>query len=274
MNHPWLNRCVMWVLIVLCFLWLVIPFAMAVLWSLVDPHHAWAYPDMLPPVLSFERWKMVWTTTSLPDALINSYTLAPLVACLCMTLAFPTAWAFGRFNFPGKQAAQLLTLIPLVIPGFVIGIFFSSLLLQLGLHSRFTGILVGHTVLFMPYAIRILSVSFALVRQDLIDAARDLGASPLTTFRTAYLPVLKPGFVASFIIIFIMSIEEFALAFIIGSPDFTTVPTILYSYLGYNFVRPNAAVVSLILVIPNVLLMLVVERLLKNRNTVAITGKG
>ena len=65
-----------------------------------------------------------------------------------------------------------------------------------------------------------------------------------------------------------------SISFVLGSPDFTTVPTILYSYLGYNFIRPNAAAVSLILVVPNVLLMLLFERLLKSEGAVTVGGKG
>lgn len=275
MQTSWLNRVLMTLLVVVAIVWLVIPFALAVLWSLVDPAHPWSYPDVLPPVLSFQRWINVWNTTTLPQALVNSYLLAPSVAVCALLLAMPTAYAFGRMEFPGKGVAQILTLVPLVLPGFVVAIFFSSLLFRLGIYSRFAGILLGHTLIFLPYAIRILSVSFSLVRQDLIDAARDLSGSPWAVFRVAYLPVLRPGILAALIIVFIMSIEEFALAYIIGAPNFTTVPTILFSYLGVNFIRPNAAVVSLILVVPNVVLTLVLERLLKgNSPAAAITGKG
>jgi len=270
----WINQLLFAVLLILGAVWLLIPFALAALWSLVDVNHPWAYPAMFPPVLSFTRWTEVWNTTALPQALVNSYTLAPCVAVLALILSLPTAYAFGRLDFPGKSAMQILTLLPLVLPGFVVAIFFSSLLIKLGIYSRFAGILIGHTIMFLPYAIRILSVSFALIRQDLIDAARDMGASPLSVFRTAYLPILRPGLLAAFIIVFIMSIEEFAISYVIGAPDFTTVPTILYSYLGYNFIRPNAAVVSLILVVPNVLLMLLVERFLASSNPASITGKG
>jgi putative spermidine/putrescine transport system permease protein len=274
MPSSWLNRILIGALLTVSFVWLAIPFALAVLWSLVDPGTPWSYPDILPPVLSFNRWAEVWTTTSLPTALLNSYLLAPSVAICALVLATPTAYAFGRLEFPGKTIAQILVLVPLVMPGFVVAIFFSSLLFSLGFYSKFAGILIGHTVIFLPFAIRILAVSFALVRQDLIDAARDLGASPWGVFKAAYLPALKPGLLSALIVVFIFSIEEFALAFIVGAPDFTTVPTILYSYLGYNFVRPNAAVVSLILVVPNVVLMLVLERLLKSANPASITGKG
>ncbi|WP_058328476.1 ABC transporter permease [Sinorhizobium sp. Sb3] len=272
--HAWMSRVLICVLALVGAFWLLIPFALATLWSLVDVDHPWAYPAMFPPVLSVSRWSEVWNTTALPQALINSYTLAPCVAVLTVVLALPTAYAFGRLEFPGKSVMQILTLLPLVLPGFVVAIFFSSLLIKLGVYSRFAGILIGHTVMFLPFAIRILSVSFALIRQDLIDAARDMGASPAAVFRSAFLPIIRPGLLAAFIIVFIQSIEEFAISYVIGAPDFTTVPTILFSYLGYNFIRPNAAVVSLILVVPNVLLMLLVERFLGKANPAAITGKG
>ena len=245
-------------------IFLALPFAMAVLWS---PSPPWAYPAVLPPVLSLRRWAEIWTTSALPQALYNSYALAVCVSATTLLLAVPTAYAFGRMEFTGKSAAQMMTLIPLIIPGFVSAIFFSALLIQLGVYSRFVGIVIGHTVSLLPYAIRLLTVSFTMVRQD-------LGASPLTVFRTAYLPVLKPGLLASLIIVFILSIEEFAISYIVGAPDFVTVPTILYSYLGYNFIRPNAAVVSLILVVPNVVLMLIAERLLKSADPAVVTGKG
>jgi putative spermidine/putrescine transport system permease protein len=253
---------------------LALPFAMAVLWSLVDPSHPWAYPAVLPPVLSLRRWVEVWTTSALPQALYNSYTLAAGVSVSTLLLALPAAYVLGRMEFVGKSVMQLLTLVPLIVPSFISAIFFSALLIEMGLYSRFMGILIGHTVCFLPYAIRLLTVSFAMVRQDLIDAARDLGASPLTVLRAAYLPVLKPGLLAALIIVFILSIEEFAISYIVGAPDFITVPTILYSYLGYNFIRPNAAVVSLILVVPNVVLMLIAERLLRSADPSVVTGKG
>ena len=272
-NRP-LNLLLTLLLAAVLIIWLVVPFGMAILWSLVDPDHAWSYPDLFPKVLSFRRWTDMWETTNLAVAMRNSYTLAPIVAFATLLLAAPTAYAFGRLEFRRKAAAQLVSLLPLVLPGFVVALFFTALLFKLGVYNKFLGIVLGHTVLFLPYAIRILTVSFAQVRQDLIDAARDLGASHWSRFSVAYLPVLKPGILAALVIVFIQSIEEFALSFILGSPDFTTVPTILYSYLGYNFVRPNAAVVSLILVVPNVILMLLFERLLRSEGATTVGGKG
>ena len=254
-------------------LWLGVPFAMAIIWSLVDPNHPWSYPDLLPQVLSFGRWIEVWETTSLPEALRNSYSVAPAVAILTITLAMPTAYAFGRMEFRGKKLAEMVSLLPMVMPSMILAVFFSAMLLELGLTDPYINIVIAHTVLALPYAIRILSAGFKAIPQDLIDACSDMGAGKIGTFKHAFLPMLKPSLLASSIFCLVISIEEFNMSYVLGAPDFITVPTILYSFLGYSFIRPDAAVVSLILVIPNVLLMLLIERLLKGNYLSQSTGK-
>ncbi|EDS2151261.1 ABC transporter permease [Salmonella enterica] len=253
--------------------WLGLPFSMAIIWSLVSPEHPWSYPDLFPQVLSFERWELVWEKTSLSEALFNSYTIAPVVAACSLLLSLPTAYAFGRMEFRGKAIAEMLTLIPLVMPGMIIGIFFSAMLISLNISNPFISIVLGHTVLTLPYSIRIMSAGFRSVPQDLIDASRDLGASRWGVFCNAYLPLLKPSFLAALIFCLVRSLEEFSISYVLGAPDFITVPTILYSFLGYSFVRPDAAVVSMILVIPNVILMVIIERLLKGNYLSQSTGK-
>ncbi|WP_136658710.1 ABC transporter permease subunit [Nitratireductor sp. XY-223] len=275
MTRELINRFLIYLLIAVCTLWLIIPFTMAVLWSLVDPAEPWTADKLMPPVVSFYRWHNMWVNSSLKEALLNSYTLAPSAAILTLLLAIPTSFALGRISFPGREVAKVIALLPLVVPPFVTAIFFTSLLFSLGLHAwRFGAILFAHSVLFLPYAIRIMTVSFEQVRQDHIDAARDLSASTIARWRVAYLPALKPGILASLLIVFIQSIEEFAIAFIVGSPNFVTIPTLLFGSLGQDFVRPNAAVLSLILVVPNVILMLFLEKLLRSANPSMSSGKG
>ncbi|MBG6157287.1 putative spermidine/putrescine transport system permease protein [Labrenzia sp. EL_13] len=275
MSAQRLNQILLVLLVSLTAIWLIVPFSMAILWSLVDPAEPWTADKLVPPVMSFYRWQDMWENSSLQTALVNSYLLAPSAAIAALALAMPTAFALGRIRFPGREVCKVLALLPLIVPPFVTSIFFTSMLYQLGLHTwRFGAILFAHAIVFMPYAIRIMTVSFEQVRSDHIDAARDLGASAWARWKVAYLPALKPGIFASLLIVFIQSIEEFALAFIVGSPDFTTIPTLLYGTLGQDFVRPNAAVLSLILVVPNVILMLILERLLKSANPALSSGKG
>ncbi|MBB4581599.1 putative spermidine/putrescine transport system permease protein [Rhizobium aethiopicum] len=275
MTQTVVNRLLLAALLTVCTVWLIIPFGMAILWSLVDPSEPWTPDKLLPPVMSFSRWQNMWENSSLKPALITSYTLATFAALLSMGLSMPTAFAFGRLSFPGKEFYKLVALMPLVVPSFVTAIFFTSILFNLGLYQwRFGAILFAHAIMFMPYGIRILTVSFEQVRQDHIDAARDLGAGPLSRFVVAYLPALKQGIFATLLIVFIQSIEEFAIAYIVGTPTLTTIPILLFAQMGQDFVRPNAAVLSLILVVPNVVFMLLLERLLRSANPSMASGKG
>ena len=275
MTRDLLNKMLLYGLLAVCALWLIIPFTMAILWSLVDPAEPWTADKLFPPVMSFYRWQYMWESSSLQSALVNSYTLAPSAAIFCLLLSLPTAFALGRIAFPGREVCKLIALLPLVVPPFVTAIFFTALLFQLGLHTwRFGAILFAHSIMFMPYAIRIMTVSFEQVRQDHIDAARDLSASTIGRWKVAYLPALKPGILATLLIVFIQSIEEFAIAFIVGAPNFVTIPTLLFSTMGQDFVRPNAAVLSLILVVPNVVFMLILEKLLRSANPSMSSGKG
>ncbi len=273
-NRRRFNTGVLVAMLVVMLVWMILPLALALLWAMVDPDYTWSYPDVFPQKLSFRRWPMLWETTTLKQSMINSYSLGAAVTVMTLLLAMPTAYAFGRIEFKGKNVARLLTLLPMVLPGFVVAIFFSSLLISIGVYSRFLGIMIGHCIVLLPFAIRILSVSFSQVRQDLIDAAKDLGAGWFGVVRHAYLPTIKSGIFATLIVVLIRSVEEFSLAFIIGSPDFTTVPTILFQYLGYAYIRTNAAVISLILAGPSIILMVLLERRLELANPAAEVGKG
>ncbi len=85
--------------------------------------------------------------------------------------------------------------------------------------------------------------------------------------------MIRPGLLAGIIFAFTVSIEEFNLTFVIGTPTFETIPTILYSFMGYYFIRTNASVVALIMMTPNIIMLFLVERFLKSEYLAASLGK-
>ena len=95
------------------------------------------------------------------------------------------------------------------------------------------------------------------------DAASNLGASEWVKLRTIYVPMIRPGIFAGAIFTFIASLEEFSLTYVIGTPDYQTIPTILFSFLGQRLVRTQASVVSLILLVPSLVLLFAADRMLK-----------
>ena len=257
---PWVEKTMIGLALLLAIASVLIPLLMAILWSLVSMETPWSYPDLFPQKLAWDRWIAVWNFSAIKEALKNSYSLAPVVGLFCVLLSLPTAYALGRFQFKLKPTVEILCLLPMMIPGMVVALFLTQAFLRFGIHNKFIGITLGHIMVNLPYSIRILSAAFNKVPQEQIDAARDLGARPFKVLWTAYIPIVRPATFATFIYVFLRSIEEFNIAYILGAPNFVTVPTILFSFLGYNFVRPNAAVVSLILMIPNIFLMIAMEK--------------
>lgn len=260
-------------LILLIILWLGLPLFMAVMWSLVDPEYPWSYPNVLPPKLSLYPWVNVFKTSAVIRAISTSFQLAIFSAALSFLISLPTAFVMGRYSFRGRETLKVLMLMPLVLPGMTIALFLGRFLHMLGLSQSFIGVLLGHTLLGIPYMLRILTVNFESMPQDIIDAASNLGADRWTLFKEVYIPMILPGLFAGMLFSFIASMEEFNLSFIIGVPTIQTIPTVLFSYLGYNFIRPAASVVSLVLMIPNLILLIICERFIKTEYMGAALGK-
>lgn len=250
-----------------------LPLLMAVLWSLVDPNNPWSYPNPFPPSLSLAQWEFVFKYTDIVQAIITSFTIAPLATLAAFILALPTAYAIGRYEFRGKELIRVLILLPIVLPGMVVALFLSRAFDFFGLSQSLLGLVLGHTLLGLPFMLRLLSTSFAGIPKEISDAASNLGASELTKFRYVYIPMITPGIFAGAIFTFIVSLEEFALTFVIGTPTFQTIPTVLFRFLGYSFVRTNASVVALLLMVPTTLLLFIADRYLKTNVLAAGYGR-
>jgi putative spermidine/putrescine transport system permease protein len=251
------------VLIAVALVLVGVPVLMAVAWSLVDPDNPWSYPDVFPPSLSLYQWDYVFRVTGIVPAVFTSYVLATAATVLSFVIALPMAYAMGRWAFRGKELVRILMLLPLVMPGMVVALFLSRVFGFLGLAQTFQGLVLAHTLLGLPFMARLLSTSFEAIPREVSDAASNLGASELAKFRTIYIPMIRPGIFAGAIFTFIASLEEFSLTYVIGTPDYQTIPTILFGFLGQRLVRTQASVVSLILLVPSIVLLFAADRMLK-----------
>ena len=253
--------------------WIGLALLMAILWSLVDPEHPWSYPQTFPEALSTYHWVHIFKYTAIGEAIANSFFIAFATTILSFLLSLPTAYALGRRNLRGRETLKIGMLLPIVFPGMALALFLGRVFITLGLSQTYVGVIMAHTIIAMPFMMRILTVSFESIPQEIIDAAENLGAGPWVKLKEVYFPMILPGFLAGSIFSFIASMEEFNLTFIIGAPEIQTIPTVLFSYLGANFLRTSASVVSLILVIPNIILLIITERFIKTEYLGAALGK-
>jgi ABC-type spermidine/putrescine transport system permease subunit II len=260
------TRSFLWLLTALFFglalIGLTVPLVVGVLWSLVNPRAGWFPPSLVPPSLSLDNWRAMFSVPEMGDAVVASLTIAPIVTVLCGALALPTGYALGRREVPFRRAIEFLVLAPIIMPGIVLATGLGSMFIRFGLEHTLAGV------------IRIMTATFEAVPQDLIDAARNLGAGPLSLTWRVLIPLVSPGLFAGGVFTFIGSMEEFVLTFIVGSPDIRTLPVLLFAYLGgRSQIFTYAAVVTIVLLAPTILLLFLAERALKQEYLAAGLGK-
>jgi putative spermidine/putrescine transport system permease protein len=217
--------------------------------------------SFFPPHGFSLRW---WDRAFAPDwldPLLFSIKLGGLTAILSTLLALPLAFALCRYRFRGRQALLALTLGPLMMPTLVTGVGLLQLFQQLGWreHIGFTGLLVGHIVICMPFAVRTVSVSLQTLPPNVELAAASLGATRFATLRRVILPLVKSGVIAGAVFAFIHSFTDVNLSIFLARPGETPITVKILGFLEFGF-APTLAAVSVITLLLPLALVAIVER--------------
>lgn len=178
-----------------------------------------------------------------------------LVATLLGTMA---ALAIARFDFRGKALFTGLVSLPLVIPYVILGV--ALLLLfnaaNIDLSARAAGL--AHVVVSIPYAILVISARLAGFPRNLEEAAMDLGATYWGALFRVTLPIILPALIASFLICFTISFDEFAISsFLVGTES--TLPVYLYSQLRFPTRLPLVIALSALLMVGSMAIIFLSE---------------
>jgi len=172
------------------------------------------------------------------------------------TAAFYVVRHSGRFRDP----LRILLVSPLQLPTILTGIALLIFFYGVGIGTRGMGaLLVGHTLVSVPYVF--LTVSTVLVGFDrsLEEAARSLGASPAMTLRRVTLPLIKGGLVSGALFALITSFDQFPISLLLSSVGNTTLPILLFDYLRFSF-DPMAAAVSTVSILLSSVVVFIVHR--------------
>jgi spermidine/putrescine transport system permease protein len=191
-------------------------------------------------------------------SLETSGIIAAMTSVGAVILGVLSSIALVRRRFRGKAAASALLLSPLVIPYVVFGISLLLLFHQLGVPRGLFTVVIGHIVITLPYAILVLVPRLEQIDESLEEAAYDLGASRLRTFRSITLPLILPAVLSAFLIAFTTSFDEYAVAsFVVGSR--ATFPIYLYSALRFPSQLPQVIAVAVVVLVLSLLVVVGAE---------------
>jgi len=242
-----------WTALVLLFV--LGPLAAVLLVSLTR-HDYMSFPDT---GLTLRWYRALAGRPDLLHAAWQSLWLAAASSSLALAMGLPAAWALSRRQ--DRWAALLRTglMTPLFVPMVLSGLAILSVYADLGWSDRASRLLVAHTVLTLPYAVRTLGASIATLDPSQALAARNLGAGPWAGFVHVTLPQLRPGLFAAGAFAFIVSFDNVGLSLFLAGPGSSTLPVTLFTYASYNN-DPTVAAVSVIMVLASLLAVVAVER--------------
>jgi len=245
------------------------PLLNMLIWTVTE---AWYYPAKLPVRWGFAFWDKVFRPEAgAMRALSTSLIIALLTVVLSLAVAIPAGYALSKRHLPLRSLFLLFFLLPQAFPTVAVHLNIARMFYGLGLTGTLWGVMLVHAIQGLVLAIWIASAAFAAIGQEQVEAARNLGASPLRAFMTVSLPLAAPGLMASAIFVFLISLDEFSGTFFVGVPNIQTLPlTMLNAAMEGNY--QIASITALLLLVPSTLFMLFVERFLK-ADVLASVGK-
>lgn len=238
------------IFIVYVLLVIVLPF-LVLLWSSLQRFYT--VPSLAAlKHLTFASYRSVLAYPEIGTAIRNSIALSLGSATLIMLATSALCWIVVRTRLPARWLIDNLASLPLVFPGLVLGlsIMVCYLTLPIGIYGTIWIMLIAYVTRFLPYGMRYNTASLLQVHQELEESAAMSGASFAATFMRVVLPLLKPGLIAGWIYIVIVSIRELASSILLYSPGTEVVSiTIWELWQNGQYVELSALGVMMILVL-------------------------
>lgn len=193
------------------------------------------------------------------DAFWRSISLGVGAATLATLVAIPAGMAIAWNRFAGRDAILALLLSPLMVPHVVLGIALLRFLTQMGLTGSMWGLTLAHTVVVLPYVLRLVLAAATGFDRSVAHAAQSLGAQGWTVFFRIELPLIAPGVIGGWVIAFINSFDELSMSIFVASARTETLPVKMYNHIA-NTIDPLLASVSTVLIVLTAVLMIALDR--------------
>jgi putative spermidine/putrescine transport system permease protein len=198
-----------------------------------------------------------------------SAVLAFAATCGAMLLGIPAAFALVRCPIPGREAARVLLLSPLIFPILVTGVALLRLFSSWGSNNTPLNLLIAHVLVTSPYVVRTVWASLLLADVSLEEAARTLGAGRWRTFRRVTMPQIAPGLVAGALFAFMISFDNYPVSMWLADAQNVPVPMLIYRLLASVF-TPAVPAMSTLMILLAMVIVLVMERLVGLRRAVSM----
>ncbi len=194
-----------------------------------------------------EWYGELWGVAPMWAALWNSVLLGLVVAVISTALGVFAAKAFTRYRMPGRGAMFGFMMLPLVVPGIIFGVALLILLNRAGVPLSLFTVGLGHVLICTPFAVATLVPRFEGFDASIEEASADLGENGWWTFWRVTFPMIFPGILASLMLTFTISFDEFIMAFFLTGTE-PTLPVYIWNQLRFPEKLPSVLALSSIII--------------------------
>jgi spermidine/putrescine transport system permease protein len=188
--------------------------------------------------VSLQWYDEFFSSVSLRDSLIASIEIGLVTMIVGTVLGTTLAFALVRARSRLARTSNVVMLVPLVTPEIVAGVSALVLFTQVGMDLSLLTIMIAEITFSISFVTVIVRARLSALNREVEEAALDLGATRMQTVRLVVLPALWPAIIASALLIFALSFDDFVIAFFTTGEDPTPLPVQIYSSIRFG-VRPT-----------------------------------
>lgn len=215
---------------------------------------------------SFKWYRELFKSPEVWAALINSL----IVACSSVILSISMAVLLVYYSGPQMRRFFGLFYGSLLVPEIVLAVGMLGFFSLLGVYLGFATLIVGHTLLGLGYAVPLINGRYSELERQLSEASLDLGATRTQTFFRIILPLLRPAVLSAAILIFVISLDDFLIAFFCAGPQSQTLPLYIFSVIRSGGSPLVNALSTVLIAVGSLLVMLMA--LLQTRKNISFFG--
>nr|WP_142587440.1 ABC transporter permease [Pseudorhizobium halotolerans] len=202
-----------------------------------------------PQGFSLSWYGEIFTNDEWRSALLASLTLAATSAALALLVALPLAWFLWRRVAPWANIFQLLGVAPFTLPPVITALGFLTFWATSGFYGQPWTAVISHAIFFVTLPLVTLSLGFSAIDRSLVEAAATMGADDRTIFRTVIFPLILPYMVSGYAFAFVLSLNEYIVAYMTVGFTMETLPIKIFNALRYGYTPTMASVTVFFLAI-------------------------
>lgn len=208
----------------------------------INEKQALSFP---PQGFSLHWYAQIFTNPEWRSALFSSLMLAVFSAALAVLIALPLAWFMWRRFAPWANIFRVLGIAPFTLPPVITALGMLTFWATIGAYGQPWTAVISHAIFFVTLPLVTLSLGFSSIDRSLIEAASTMGADDKTVFRTIVLPLILPYIVSGYAFAFVLSLNEYIVAYMTVGFTMETLPIKIFNSLRYGYTPTMASVTVL-----------------------------